>query len=270
VVDANRDAARSARHMLPSGERLRSIAMIVIFDVAGPLASYSLLRSNGMPAVPALLISGALPAVGVAIGGIRHHRLDVVGALVLAGIAVGVVLGLVTHSTRLILAEGSVPTGVLAVAFLGSLWARRPLMLSFALEFIGPDTAQGQEMTRLWQYHGYRRVWRVITIVWGIGFLLEAALRVIIIYHASTGTALVSSKITPFLFVAVLFAWTAGYGAQQRKKAERMGVVAGLASREGTAANLATQEGTAASLTLQEGTAEAPSSAAVNNIAHRQ
>jgi hypothetical protein len=264
--------------------------MIVIFDVAGPLAIYSLLRSNGMSAVPALLISGALPAVGVAIGGIRHHRLDVVGALVLAGIAVGVVLGLVTHSTRLILAEGSVPTGVIAIAFLGSLWARRPLMLSFALEFIGHDTALGQEMTRLWQYHGYRRVWRVITIVWGIGFLLEAAMRVIIIYNASTGTALLSSKITPFLFVAVLFAWTYGYGAQQRKKGERMGVVGSLATREGNEASLATREGNeaslatreadaaglaaregdAAGLATREGTAEAPSFSAENEIARRQ
>jgi hypothetical protein len=152
--------------------------MIVIFDVGGPLAAYSLLRSTGMGTVSALLLSGVFPAAGVAIGAIRHRRLDVVGALVLAGILVGTVLGLVSHSARLLLVEGSVPTAIFAVGCLGSLRARRPLIYSFALEFIGPDTAKGREMTMFWQHEGFRRSFRVITAVWGVAFLLEAALRV--------------------------------------------------------------------------------------------
>jgi intracellular septation protein A len=201
--------------------------MIVIFDVAAPLAAYSVLRSAGLTAVTALLLSGVFPALGVAIGVIRNRRLDVVGALVLAGIAVGTVLGLVSHSTRLLLIEGSVPTAVFGVACLGSLWRRHPLMFSFAQEFTGPDTAKGREMTRLWQYEGYRRVFRIITAVWGAGFLLEAALRVVIVYNTSTGTALASSKVIPFLWAAVLSAWTVGYGACQKKKGERMAAATG-------------------------------------------
>jgi hypothetical protein len=196
--------------------------MIVIFDVAAPLAAYSLLRSAGITAVTALLLSGVFPALGVAISAVRNRRLDVVGALVLAGIAVGTVLGLVSHSARLLLVEGSVPTAVFGVACLGSLWARHPLMFSFALEFTGPDTAKGREMSRLWQYEGYRRVFRIITAVWGVGFLLEAALRVVIVLNTSTGTALASSRVTPFLWGAVLSAWTVAYGARHRKQGERM------------------------------------------------
>jgi hypothetical protein len=201
--------------------------MIVIFDVAAPLAAYSVLRSAGLTAVTALLLSGVFPALGVTIGVIQNRRLDVVGALVLAGIAVGTVLGLVSHSTRLLLIEGSVPTAVFGVACLGSLWRRHPLMFSFALEFTGPDTAKGREMTRLWPYEGYRRVFRIITAVWGAGFLLEAALRVVIVYNTSTGTALASSKVMPFLWGAVLSAWTVGYGARQKKKGERMAAATG-------------------------------------------
>ena len=201
--------------------------MIVIFDVAAPLAAYSLLRSAGLTAVTALLLSGVFPALGVTIGVIQHRRLDVVGALVLAGIVVGTVLGLVSHSTRLLLVEGSVPTAVFGLACLGSLWRRHPLMFSFALEFTGPDTAKGREMTRLWQYDGYRRVFRIITAVWGAGFLLEAALRVVIAYNTSAGTALASSKIMPFLCGAVLSAWTVGYGARQKNKGERMAAATG-------------------------------------------
>jgi hypothetical protein len=203
--------------------RLRAIVMIVILDIAAPLAAYSLLRSAGLAAVPALLLSGVFPALGVAIGVIRHRRLDVVGVLVLAGVAIGTVLGLVSHNARLVLMEGSVPTAVFGVACLGSLWAaRRPLMFSVALELTGPDTAKGREMARLWEYEGYRHVFRIITVVWGAGFLLEAALRVVIVYNTSTGTALGSSTVTPFAWGAVLSAWTIAYGAHHKKKSERL------------------------------------------------
>ena len=47
-----------------------STSMIVIFDVAAPLAAYSLLRSAGITAVTALLLSGVFPALGVAIGAV--------------------------------------------------------------------------------------------------------------------------------------------------------------------------------------------------------
>lgn len=224
-MDASRDAERTAETGPATGGGLRTTAKVLIIDVAAPLATYNLLRSAGMTTVTALVLSGVIPAFGVAAGIIRHRRLDVVGALVLAGIVVGMVLGLVSHSARLVLMEGSVPTAVLGVAFLGSLWTRRPLMFSFALEFIGPDTAQGREMTWLWQYEGFRRIFRIITTVWGVGFLLEAALRVLIVYGTSTGTALASSTVTPFVWVAGLLAWAVAYGARQKKKGERLAAV---------------------------------------------
>jgi len=204
------------------GGRIRSITMIAIFDIGAPLAAYNLLRSAGMTAVTALLLSGVFPALGVTIGVIQNRRLDVIGALVLAGIAVGTVLGLVSHNARLVLIEGSVPTVVFGAACLGSLWARYPLMFTFAREFTGPDTAKGQEMTMFWQHEGYRHAFRVITAVWGLAFLIEAGLRVVIVLNTSAGTALAVSKVTPFLFAGVMMAWTFGYGAYRKKKAERL------------------------------------------------
>ena len=219
---ADRDAQRTASHTPAGGSRFQSITMIAVFDIGAPLAAYSLLRSAGLTTVTALLLSGVFPAMRVAFGAIRHRRLDVVGALVLAGIVVGTVVGLVSHSARLLLLEGSVPTAVFGVACLWSLRTRRPLMFSFALEFTGPGTDQGREMTRLWQYDGFRRVFRLITVVWGVGFLCEAALRVVIVENFSTGSALAISKVMPFVFAGLLSAWTVGYGTFRKKKGERM------------------------------------------------
>jgi hypothetical protein len=141
-----------------------------------------------------------------------------------------------------VLVEGSVPTGVFAVALLGSLLARQPLMFGFAREFTGPDTAKGREMTMLWEhYEGFRRVFRIMTAAWGVAFLVEAALRVVVVLNVSTGTALVVSKITPFAFVGILFAWTVAYGARNRKKAVRM-IAAGELTLPGPAQSRSREE----------------------------
>jgi hypothetical protein len=78
-------------------------------------------------------------------------------------------------------------------------------------------------MTGLMHYEGFRRIFRTMTAVWGIGFLVEAALRVVIVYNTSPGTALAVSKVTPYLFIALFVTWTIAYGTHHRKKAEREG-----------------------------------------------
>jgi intracellular septation protein A len=225
-MDTSGDVRSSAKPTAAKASWLRSVVRVGIVDIAVPLATYNLLRSAGLTTVTALVLSGVFPALSVTIGAIRHRRLEVVGALVLAGILVGAVLGLAFHSARLLLVEGSVPTAVFGIGCLGSLRSR-PLMFGFALEFVGPDSGKGREMTELWQYDGYRHVWRVITAAWGAAFLIEAALRVVIIYTVSAGTALTISKFTPFLFVGIMSVWTVAYGSYRKRKSEGMPAITG-------------------------------------------
>jgi hypothetical protein len=201
--------------------RLRSLAPIAVFDVIGPLVAYSLLRSNGFSPVTALILSGVLPAFGVGLTVVRHRRLDAIGALVLVGIVAGTVLGLASGSARLVLLEGSVPTGIFAVVCLASLWSSRPLIFRFALEFIGADTPRGRDFADRWRYPGFRHVFRVMTVVWGVAYLAEAAARVLTVELTSTGTALAISKVMPFAVAAVLVAWMFVYGQRARRKGER-------------------------------------------------
>lgn len=259
-MDTSSNARRTAAPALAKGGWLRSAATIVVADIAVPLAAYSGLRSAGLTAVPALVLSGVFPALSVTVGAVRHRRLEVVGALVLAGIAVGAALGLAFHSARLVLVEGSVPTVVFGVGCLASLRAR-PLMFSFALEFTGPGSARGREMTGLWQYDGYRHVWRVITAAWGAAFLIEAALRVVTIYNAPAATALAISKITPFLVMGIMSAWTFAYGSYRKRKSASTAAVTGEpagAGHEQPPSPEATQAGSAAGPGTPAAAAEEP------------
>ena len=50
--------------------RLRSLAPIAVFDIAGPLAVYYLARMAGTTQVMALILSGIVPAAGIVISAV--------------------------------------------------------------------------------------------------------------------------------------------------------------------------------------------------------
>jgi hypothetical protein len=227
--------------------RLRSLAMIAIFDIGGPLLAYNLLRSNGFSTVAALVLSGLFPVIGMIIGFIGHRRVDAVGALVLAGIVVGAILGLVSNNPKLVLDEGSVSTGVFGLICLGSLATDKPMMYRLALEFMGPDTERGREFADLRQYQEFRRAFVVVTVVWGAAYVAEAAARVAIVQNTSAGAALPVSKVLPYAVAAVLIAWTVGYGRYQKRQGERMAAAYAAAAEaaEGAAAEAAEGAATA-------------------------
>jgi hypothetical protein len=208
MTNSNQGPVRDRSRSL---SRLRSIAMIAVFDVAGPLVAYQLLRSAGQSAVSALVLSGILPALGIVINLVRRRRIDAVGMLVLAGIVVGTILGVVTHNPKLMLLEGSVPTAVFGLAFLGSLWSRRPLIYRFALEFMGEDSPRGREFSSLWQYPAFRHAFNLFTVVWGVTYLAEAAARVVLVELTSTSTALIASKFMPYVVAGALALWMTAY-----------------------------------------------------------
>src|SRR6266480_5243826 len=207
-----------------------NLAMIAVLDIAGPLVAYSMLRSAGQSAVTALVLSGAFPALGVIASLIRHRRADTIGVLVLAGIAAGTVLGLLSGDPRLVLVEGSVPTAVFGLLCLGSLWARRPLIYRFAIEFIGPDSPKGREFESLWQYPGFRHAFRLYTVVWGVAYLAEAAARIILVEKTSTSTALTVSKVMPYVVAAGIIAWMIAHGRRARREGERLAAEAQAAA----------------------------------------
>jgi len=215
--------------------RIEGFAQIAVFDIGGPLVVFQVLRSHGASEVKALVLSGIFPALGVLYGVVRHRRIDAIGVLVLIGIAVGTILGLASGNARLVLVEGSVPTGIFGLVCLGSLWTRRPLIYRFAFEFIGPDTPKGRDFASRWQYEGFRHTFNVMTVVWGVAYLAEAAARIVIVENTSAGTALTISKIMPYVVAGLLVAWMTVYGQHARRKGE----AAGAAARASQAAQAA-------------------------------
>jgi len=203
------------------------MAPIVAFDVVGPLLVYYWLSANGFSTVDALIVSGALPACNVGLTVLRHRRLDAIGALVLTGIVVGSVLGLLSGSARVVLLDGTVPTAIFGLVCLGSLWSTRPLMFRFAVESIGADTPKGLAFADKWRYAEFRQAFRITTIVWGLAYLVEAVVQMIIVEVASSGVAKTTSTVLPWICTAALIVWNVAYA----RRGQQRGAAAEAAAR---------------------------------------
>ncbi|MGH9125975.1 MAG: VC0807 family protein [Acidimicrobiales bacterium] len=224
-MSASQQPTLGTTAVLPPATRQRRgpgrafLAQILVFDAIGPLLVYYGLRSSGMSSVGALLVSGAVPALGVGVSAVTERRLDLIGVLVLSGIAIASALGLATRNAHLVLLDGTVPTALFGAICISSLAWRRPLIYQFALESMGASTPAGLDFTSKWQYAGFRHAFRVATVVWGVGFLLEAAMQAVIIETTSTGTAKLTSTLLPFFVVGCVIAWNSAYAKRKQAHA---------------------------------------------------
>ena len=106
--------------------RLRALLPILL-DLVIPTAGYFLLHWAGLSDVWALTVAGSATAVNAAVTTVRRGRLDALGLLVVAEIAVSVALAASTGDPRLVLARPAVYLAVAGVVNLISCVAGRPL-----------------------------------------------------------------------------------------------------------------------------------------------
>jgi hypothetical protein len=169
---------------------------------------YSFMKSNTSASdFVALLVSSVPAVIGEVVTISRQRHVDVLGVFVLAGLAVSAVLSVIGGDARLLLVRESFITAAFAVACLGSLLlpqlAPRPLMFYIIRYFAsGNDPARAAAFDSRWQYPGFRRYIRIVTLFFGIVFLVEFALRLYLVYNLSIKQYL---AVGPIVFNIVLF-----------------------------------------------------------------
>ncbi|EWM17235.1 VC0807 family protein [Kutzneria sp. 744] len=191
----------------------------MLFNIALPIITYALLTGYGMADAPALALSGVWPLIELGISFARTRHADEFSIMVLVFLVIGVVASLAFNDARLLLVKDSAVTGLFGLVLLGSLLAPRPLMFYFGRKFAtGGDPARVEWWNGLWQYPGFRRSQRILTVVWGAAFLGEAVLRVILSYALPLSTALVVTSVLPYVVLGLLIFGTVTYGRRAGRR----------------------------------------------------
>jgi hypothetical protein len=205
----------------PGVPSIRNLLPSIIGGAVIPLTVYYLVRHHVHTDADALIIAGIFPATWVTVQFIRQRRIDPVGAVVLFGFVVGVLVSTLLGGNAYVLkARDSVFTALLGITCLVSVFAaKRP-----AIFYIGRLLSAGNDPERVAAYNqlhdlpGGEHTFRVLSLVWGIGLLVEASSRLILAAFLPTGVFLAVSPIISAVCIGTMFIFTVRYSNRARAR----------------------------------------------------
>jgi len=165
-------------------ESLRRTLALLVLDIGAPIGIYYGLTGAGVSTLVALGAGALVPAVGVIVQLITRRRLDGVGGVVVVSVLATIALSLLTDNPRFLLAREGFITALWGLWFLATLRARRPAAFRLARPLMEGRRSFGQaSWDELWATEpAFGRIWRVSTVMWGAGLLVDAVLRVLMSY----------------------------------------------------------------------------------------
>ena len=155
-----------------------------MLDIGAPIGLYYGLTGAGVSTLVALGAGALVPAVGVIVQLITRRRLDGVGGVVVVSVLATIALSLLTDNPRFLLAREGFITALWGLWFLATLRATRPAAFRLARPLMEGRRSFGQaSWDELWTTEpAFVRIWRVSTVMWGAGLLVDAILRVLMSY----------------------------------------------------------------------------------------
>ena len=177
----------------PSADRTSRKSARAIRVLAGlvlPVVLYYGLRASGVGIYLTLLISAVVPAVFSVYGFVKRGRIEGLALYMLSMLVLSTAISFIGGSPRFLLARDAWLTGVTGLWFLVSAWSNRPLTYLYTKPMLerrfGPA---GVPWDQLWEsLPRFRRLWRVSSVLWAIGLLIDALLRVMMAYRLPIDT----------------------------------------------------------------------------------
>jgi hypothetical protein len=205
----------------PQRPGVRPMLLEMAIDAGIPFGCYWLsMHYLSRSEVIALLVASIFPTLKSLSAVLRRRELDPISVLILAGLLFGLAALLVGGGVKLLLVRESLFSGAFGLACLVSLLfrSRRPVMFYFGRFFAaGSDPLRRAHFDQLWQYPSFRRVQRIMTLVWGLVFVGEFTVRVVLIYTLSPAVVLAVSPIVLGSATLLTVLWTIRYAARARQ-----------------------------------------------------
>ena len=176
----------------------------LILDIGLPLGSYYLLKDAfGVDVIPALVISGLVPAARTIWTTLRSGKPDQFALAVLILTMVSIPVTLLTGSPTFMLAKEGLGTATLGI-YIGVMALRRqPVMTAAFKPFIANSVRKSAAWDELMVGSPTFRASLVrANLVWATGFVIEVAMRLLIVFTLPFDTAVWATNIP--LYVGIV------------------------------------------------------------------
>lgn len=175
-------------------------------DIAPPLVAYYGLRAVGTSEYVALLSATVVSGVRVVYSAIKARKLDPFALYLLLTFGLSLAVGLSTTDPKLLLAGNTLVNGIGGLIFLGSCVIGTPLTQVVADRLRSNDE---DPVVDPGEVRRRRRTQVHLSAMWGIGLLLEVAVRLVVIANLSVDAAngvasAISLSVTVLLVVVTI------------------------------------------------------------------
>lgn len=207
----------------PGAPSVRALAPGLLVGGVTPLVVYLLVHPALGSQVAALLVAGSVPALWVAVLAVVQRRLEPIGLIVFVALAIGALMAVVGGGAYGVKAKDAVFASFASLVCLSSLVvAKRPVMFHLAKAISsGADADKHAAFDALWEIPTGARTFRVITVAWGVGFMIDAAVQFVLDALLSTPMFLVAGPIVGGCVVVGLIAGTIWYSRRARRLGEQ-------------------------------------------------
>jgi hypothetical protein len=200
------------RGLLPS-IMVNGVLVFVIYLFVKHMTSASDLLALVISAIPAMLYT--------IIGLIRQRQVDVLGAFALITIAFSILLTFFSGDAKLFQIRESLLTVLFGLICLVSLLFPKPLWFYIIRYFTaGNKPEQIATFNMAWQYPGFRTYIRNVTIFWGLIYVIEFVIRLVMVYSMPIAQFLLISPIIFYGITIAAIAFTLAYGRRLRQRAD--------------------------------------------------
>ena len=169
--------------------------------------------------VEALILSSVPPILWSIVEFAWHRRIDALSMLVLLGIVLSLAAVAGGGSARFLQLREKLVTVIIGLVFLGSALIGKPLIYQLArAQMVRNSSDELEEFEALRSNKYFRRTMTVLTVVWGLGLLVDAATSIALVYTLSIKTYLAVNPFVSYGFMGGLSLWTFLYVRLQRQK----------------------------------------------------
>ncbi|KAJ3115255.1 hypothetical protein HDU96_000970 [Phlyctochytrium bullatum] len=214
----NNNSDEAARAKAQSTKIRRAVILMIVINIILPIVLYSVL-TKWLSDVAALAVSGIPPALDAILTIIRAKKMEPVASIVVLSIILAIIVSVVTQDAKLLLAKESLTSICIGIGFLVSTtFTRGNLIWMYNQLFSPSDDDTRAKLEAQWRRPGVRSFTNRLCVLWGVGLLLESALRIVLIYQLDTKIMVYVSPALLVASMAVLVGITVAYTRFVMKK----------------------------------------------------
>ncbi|WP_251095417.1 VC0807 family protein [Streptomyces sp. Caat 7-52] len=197
------------------GGAARGALLALAADIVLPLLVYYAARALGAGQAPALLLSGAPPALLLLAGAIRHRRIEGVDLFFTVLLATAALVSLIGGGPRVLLFKDAALSLVVGGWVVGTAFTGRPLAFLLGQRLHRGPAAHARD--GVWRDSAvFRRGLRVLTLVWGAEQLLDGGLSTLAAATLPTDTVPLLNRVGSLLLLGLAVGATAAYARRFR------------------------------------------------------